>query len=81
MARYYFDLLDGGAVAVDEEGMELPSLAAAQAEAAQGLADMMRDAAREFAGDGPVLQWAMEVRDDNGPVAQLRYTFEIDRLK
>jgi hypothetical protein len=38
--------------------------------------------AREAVGkdhDEAVLQMAIEVRDDNGPVLQVRFTFEIDR--
>jgi hypothetical protein len=37
MPKYYFDLCDDGAVAVDEEGMELSSLAAVQAEVGRRL--------------------------------------------
>jgi hypothetical protein len=35
MAVYYFDLREGGAFVVDEEGMELRDVEAAQAEAAR----------------------------------------------
>jgi hypothetical protein len=37
MAVYYFDLREGGAFVVDEEGMELRDVEAAQAEAARSL--------------------------------------------
>jgi hypothetical protein len=44
MPRYYFDLLDGDVLALDEEGLELSDLRAVQAEAAKSLVDMTRDA-------------------------------------
>lgn len=44
MPRYYFDLRDETGVALDEEGLELASSRAVQAEAAKSVADMARDA-------------------------------------
>jgi hypothetical protein len=41
--RHYFDIRDGEAIAVDEEGLELPDLKAAEIEAAQSLAHMAKD--------------------------------------
>lgn len=46
MARYYFDIRDGEDVYVDKEGMELPDMEAAIAEARRALADMVRDSLR-----------------------------------
>ena len=43
MPRYYFDLRDDTGVALDEEGLELASWRAVQAEAAKSVADMARD--------------------------------------
>ena len=43
MTRYFFDVSDGDNIALDEEGMELPRVQAAQEEAARSLADMVRD--------------------------------------
>ncbi len=77
MMRYYFDLLDGDVIAVDEEGMEFPDLAAAQAEAARSLANMVRDAALDLAQDGVSL--AVEVRDGNGPVLRVTHVGENSR--
>ena len=45
MARYYFDLRNGDEIAPDEEGLELPSIARAQEEAARFLTDLARDVA------------------------------------
>ena len=49
-------------------------------EAARSLADMARDAVRK-SQDTMGRQMAIEVRDDNGPVLQVKFTFEIDRRK
>jgi hypothetical protein len=38
--RYYFDMREGESLALDDEGLELPSLAAAEHEAALSLADI-----------------------------------------
>ncbi|CUU18009.1 hypothetical protein CDS [Bradyrhizobium sp.] len=48
-----------------------------QEEAARSLADMARDAVRT-PGDGSH-QMSIEVRDDGGPVLQLKFTFEVER--
>ncbi|WP_322596959.1 DUF6894 family protein [Bradyrhizobium sp. SEMIA] len=74
MKRYYFDLKDGNDLSHDEEGIELPDVLSAQQEAAQSLADMARDAIRS---DGTGHQMAIEVRDANGPVLQVKYVLEI----
>jgi hypothetical protein len=42
MKRYYFDIRDGDKLVVDEEGMELPDVEAAQEVAARTLADLVR---------------------------------------
>ena len=75
MPRYYFDVRDGDEVAPDEEGLELSSIEAVREEAALSLADMARDAVRKN-HDGARLM-AVEVRDDNGPVLQAKFTFGI----
>lgn len=78
MPRYYFDLTDGVGTALDEEGLELPDLAAAQDEAAKALADMTRDAVRAHAG-GAAQRMLIEVRDEDGPVMHVRFSFEVER--
>ena len=68
MPRYYFDLTDRNGIAVDEEGIGLRDLAAAQDEAARALGDMTRDAARLHKG-GAAEHMSIEVRDHDGPSA------------
>ena len=80
MPRYYFDLRDGDDVSLDDEGLELPSIERVQEEAARSIADMVRDAVRKDR-NGAGQQMAVEVRDDDGPVLQVRFTFELDRRK
>jgi hypothetical protein len=82
MRRYYFDLREGDELAVDEEGVELRNMDLVQEEAARSLADMARDAVRWPAHDRNVnRQMAIEVRDDHGPVMQVKFTFAIEKLK
>jgi hypothetical protein len=78
MKRYYFDIRDGDQIIPDEEGLELSTLEKVQEEAARSLADMARDAVRGQL-HGTAQRIAIEVRDDTGPVLQVRFTFEVDR--
>ena len=78
--RYYFDIREGDQFASDEEGFELSTIQAVQDAAARSLADMARDAVRNrHDGAGP--QMAIEFRNDDGPVLNVRFTFEVDRRK
>jgi hypothetical protein len=77
MPRYYFDIRDNEAIAVDEEGLELPDLRAAEIEAAQSLAHMAKD----MAPGTERHHMAIEVRTDDGPVFQAAFIFELTRLK
>jgi hypothetical protein len=80
MKRYFFDLRDGDAVAVDEEGIELRSIAAAQEEAACSLAQMaMERAADEVRNRAH--RMAIEVRDSDGPIMKVLFIFEADRRR
>ena len=79
MPQYYFDLKDRNGTTVDEEGLTLRDLQAARNEAALALGVMARDAAIT-ALDG-VEQMEIEVRDDDGPVMLVRFSFEISRKK
>ncbi|WP_369722230.1 hypothetical protein AB8Z38_35770 [Bradyrhizobium sp. LLZ17] len=81
MPRFYFDLRDGDDLAVDEEGLELPNIGAVQAEAAISLADMARDAVHSAPLVGGGHRMAIEVRDDAGPVMQVRFAFEVEAQK
>jgi hypothetical protein len=78
MGIYYFDLHDGDEIVLDEEGMELRDLAAVQEEAARALAGLSWDAVRNFTG-ARSHRMAIDVRDDAGPVMQVRFIFEITR--
>jgi hypothetical protein len=79
MSLYYFDMREGDSIARDEEGLELSTLEAVQEEAARSLADMARDAVRRHHDAGQPM--AIEVRDAHGPVLQVRFTCEVDRLR
>jgi hypothetical protein len=66
MRRYFFDMLDGGKVVPDEEGMNLSSLDAVQDEAAYALADMARDQVRASAKVKELgLAYALNIVDGN----------------
>ena len=77
MARYYFDIREGEEFAPDDEGLDLSTPQAVQEEAARSLADMARDAIRK--SSGAENQMAIEVRDENGPVFEVKFTYQIDR--
>lgn len=81
MRRYYFDIRDEDGLAVDEEGLELRDIQAVQEEAARSLADIARDEVRSANGRKQERQMTIEVRDDDGPVLQVKFTFKIDRKK
>ena len=80
MPRYYFDIREGDDLAPDDEGLELPSIERVQEEAARSLADMARDAVRK-PHDGADHDMAIEVRDDTGPLLQVKFTFHVHQLR
>ncbi|UWU75442.1 hypothetical protein N2603_36260 [Bradyrhizobium huanghuaihaiense] len=75
MARYYFDLRDGTELFHDEEGLELPTVRAAEVEAARALGGMARDL--EPTSEGRDL--AIEVRNESGPLFQAALVFTINK--
>jgi uncharacterized protein DUF6894 len=79
MSMFYFDLRDGDALVTDEAGVQLRDLRAAQDEAARGLAGVAWDSMRSERAEGR--QVAIEVRDEQGLVLQIRFTFEITRIR
>ena len=79
MPRYYFDIRDNDELAVDEEGLDLPNLQAVQIEAARSLTDMARHTVWERAETILGHRMAVEVRDDNGPVLQAKFIFEVEK--
>jgi hypothetical protein len=78
--RYYFDLREGDDVAVDEEGAEFPTLEAAQEEAALSLASMARDAVRKITNSNGQ-RMEVDVRDARGLVFQLKFAFDLTKLR
>jgi hypothetical protein len=61
MPRFFFDLQRDGIIEPDRDGVHLPSLAAAKAEAARTAIDMVRDA---VPADTP--QIVVSIRDEHG---------------
>jgi hypothetical protein len=69
MAHYYFDLRNEHDLTVDDDGLELRDIEAAQVEAARTLGDMARDAVRSPECDSSRnRRLAIEVRDITGPL-------------
>jgi hypothetical protein len=77
MTIYYFDFRDGSELVIDEEGIELRDVLAAQVEAGRAVADFARDAIRLEGAQGQ--QVIVGVRDAHGPVMQVTLSFEIAR--
>jgi hypothetical protein len=76
MAIYYFDLRDGKELIVDDEGMELSDMRAVQEEAARSMMDAARDAVLSQPA-GSLAQISIEVRDDDGAVMRMGFSFDI----
>lgn len=81
MALYFFDLLNAGELAPDEEGTELSSIDDVQNEAAYALADMLKDDVRATMGSPCARDLMIVVRDTHGPVLEAKYSFEVTRLQ
>lgn len=81
MARYYFDLRDGDQLAIDEEGMELPTMQAVQVEAARSLVDIAKHAIWTKAATILGHRMAIEVRDESGAVLQAKFIFELEHYQ
>lgn len=56
MPRFHFDIIDDGVIEVDEEGMELPDLAAAVKEAQRAIGKMLLENAPGKNNDSLVIQ-------------------------
>lgn len=74
MPRYHFDLRDGEAFIVDEEGMELPDIESAQMEAAEFLSDSVK-VLTDRRSDPLGYSMGIEVRDPEGSLFQLSFMF------
>ena len=77
--RYFFDLTEGDQVALDNEGIDFPSVEMAQQEAALSLANLARDLVLTNGRNGVSHCMAIHVRDTNGPVLKAHFVFEIGR--
>ena len=73
MAVYFFDFREGGAFVVDEEGIDLRDVEAAQAEAARSLSGIAWDAMRSAGAQAQ--EMTIEVRDVCGPVMDVKFAF------
>jgi hypothetical protein len=73
MPRYYFNINDGRMI-LDEEGTELPSLAAAREEAIRNSGEILRN------GAGPALwagePWRMWVTDEPAGGGKILFTLK-----
>jgi hypothetical protein len=78
MAHYYFDLREGDELTIDEEGLELRDMQTVQKEAARALAGFAWDSVASFYG-AQSHQMAIAVRDEHGPVMEVKFLFEIAR--
>lgn len=81
MPLYFFDLVNAGELAPDEEGTELSSMDDVQNEAAYALADMLRDDVRATIGNPNARNMTIVVRDARGPVLEAKYSFEVARIQ
>jgi hypothetical protein len=72
MALYFFDTRDDDVFIEDVDGVELPDLEAAKAQAAASLAELAKD----VLPGADRRDLAVEVRDDRGPVLGALMRFE-----
>jgi hypothetical protein len=71
VSHFYFDIRDGEALLIDEEGLNLSSQRAAEIEAALSVADMAEQLETLASADG----LAVEVRDADGPVLKATFVY------
>jgi len=76
VSQFYFDIWDGEALVVDEEGLDLASRRAAEIEAALSLADIVKQRDPLASSDG----LAINVRNADGPVLTATFVYEKVRL-
>ena len=77
MPRYYFHVVDGTGVARDDEGLDLPDLAAARDLAVCGARDIIASEVRLGSLD---LSWKIEVADAAGESVLTVLFSEVVRL-
>jgi hypothetical protein len=78
MTCYYFDLREDNEFIIDEEGLELRDTKAVQKEAALAVSGLARDSVENFNG-AQSHHMAIEVRDEHGPVMEVKFSCEIVR--
>ena len=84
MRRYFFDLRDGDDLSVDEEGLEVLSLLRVQEEAANSLAECLRERVVEAIADDAednAQEIAIQVRDEDGPIMAVMFVFAPGRVR
>ena len=74
MAQYFVDVIADGKLIPDEEGMNLPDIAAARREAHRSLADLAREVIRTE--HPPKL--TISVRSSEGPVFEATFQWSLD---
>jgi hypothetical protein len=79
MTVFYFDIYSGNELFIDDEGMKLRDVLAAQGEAARALAVFAQ--AEMGLDDARGQQMAVWVRDADGPVMEVQLSFTIARRK
>jgi hypothetical protein len=70
MPRHYFDVRDANELAIDDEGMELPTLEAVLQEAAKSLMNTAKHAVWTKAETLAGHRTSIDVRDGNGTLLQ-----------
>ena len=78
MPCYFFDILDGSGVTIDDEGRDLENLEDARIEAAMSLVDITKDSLRISPGEA-IHRLSIQVRDDAGPVMNVGFRFDIHK--
>jgi len=66
MPRYHFDLRDGDAFVLDEEGTELPDIESAQMEAAEFLSDTVKELTMRRSDPSGHSPWPLRIGSRNG---------------
>jgi len=74
MAQYFVDVIADGKLIPDEEGMNLPDIAAARREAHRSLADLAREVIRTE--HPPKL--TISVRSSEGPVFEATFQWSLE---
>jgi hypothetical protein len=78
MPLYFFDFHDGEQLVLDEEGLNLRDLVAVQKEAGRALAGLAWDSVANSKG-AQIQKMVVMVRDGNGPVMEVEFSFKIVR--